>query len=216
MVCSRRESGKAPAMGWHPYMWESPVTTSTTYVADPTVFTPYFSAPPYDVNFECMHSFNFTGQDKLNKYLDNEQFHPTALESSTQLSNLRGEASMQLPQGKESRLSRWDHNRAQAIDVADTLAKEVLTPPGQEVNVLSSEAVSHGCSHSNIMAVSLNGLLFPAVFARPMCLDAKPSGQDLVPGRDLNNRNYFEFEFTAKNPRYTRHSLAVVAVANGT
>uniref|UniRef100_A0A7S3QZR2 PsbP C-terminal domain-containing protein n=1 Tax=Dunaliella tertiolecta TaxID=3047 RepID=A0A7S3QZR2_DUNTE len=58
-------------------------------------------------------------------------------------------------------------------EVADTLAKEVLTPPGQEVNVLSSEA------------------------------------------RDLNNRNYFEFEFTAKNPRYTRHSLAVVAVANG-
>ncbi|KAF5839511.1 chloroplast oxygen-evolving complex/thylakoid lumenal 25.6kDa protein [Dunaliella salina] len=58
-------------------------------------------------------------------------------------------------------------------EVADTLAKEVLTPPGQEVNILSSEA------------------------------------------RDLNNRNYFEFEFTAKNPRYTRHALAVVAVANG-
>lgn len=33
--------------------------------------------------------------------------------------------------------------------------------------------------------------------------------------RDLNNRNYFEFEFTSKSSKYTRHSLAVVAAANG-
>ncbi len=36
-----------------------------------------------------------------------------------------------------------------------------------------------------------------------------------VAQRELNGRNYYEFEFTASNPRYTRHQLAVVAAANG-
>ncbi|KAJ9533365.1 hypothetical protein QJQ45_026406 [Haematococcus lacustris] len=34
--------------------------------------------------------------------------------------------------------------------------------------------------------------------------------------RELNGRNYYEFEFTAATPRYTRHQLAVVAAANDT
>lgn len=33
--------------------------------------------------------------------------------------------------------------------------------------------------------------------------------------RDLNGRNYYELEFIAKTPRYTRHQVAVVACANG-
>jgi hypothetical protein len=33
--------------------------------------------------------------------------------------------------------------------------------------------------------------------------------------RELNGHNYYEFEYTAKNPRYTRHSLAVVVANDG-
>jgi hypothetical protein len=33
--------------------------------------------------------------------------------------------------------------------------------------------------------------------------------------RDLDGHNYYEFEFTVSNSRYTRHQLAVVAAANG-
>lgn len=33
--------------------------------------------------------------------------------------------------------------------------------------------------------------------------------------RDLKGRNYYEFEFTAKTHRFTRHTLAVVAVNDG-
>lgn len=33
--------------------------------------------------------------------------------------------------------------------------------------------------------------------------------------RDANGHTYYEFEFTASTPRYTRHQLAVVAAANG-
>lgn len=33
--------------------------------------------------------------------------------------------------------------------------------------------------------------------------------------RDLNGHAYYEFEYTAKNPRYTRHSVAVVVVNDG-
>jgi len=33
--------------------------------------------------------------------------------------------------------------------------------------------------------------------------------------RDLNGHSYYEFEYTAKNSRYTRHSLAVVVVNDG-
>lgn len=33
--------------------------------------------------------------------------------------------------------------------------------------------------------------------------------------RDLNGHSYYEFEYTVKNPRYTRHSLAVVVVNDG-
>lgn len=33
--------------------------------------------------------------------------------------------------------------------------------------------------------------------------------------RELNGHNYFEFEYTAKTPRYTRHSLAVVVANDG-
>ena len=58
-------------------------------------------------------------------------------------------------------------------DVADTLAKKVLTAPGQEVSVVSTTP------------------------------------------REAKGTNYYEFEFTAKTPKYTRHSLAVVAVSDG-
>lgn len=34
--------------------------------------------------------------------------------------------------------------------------------------------------------------------------------------RELKGRTYYELEFTAANPKYTRHQLAVVACANGT
>ncbi|GIL70032.1 hypothetical protein Vretifemale_880 [Volvox reticuliferus] len=34
--------------------------------------------------------------------------------------------------------------------------------------------------------------------------------------RELKGHNYYEIEFTATNPRYTRHQLAVVACNNGT
>jgi hypothetical protein len=33
--------------------------------------------------------------------------------------------------------------------------------------------------------------------------------------RELNGHNYFEFEYTAKTSRYTRHSLAVVVANDG-
>lgn len=33
--------------------------------------------------------------------------------------------------------------------------------------------------------------------------------------RDANGHAYYEFEYTAKNSRYTRHSLAVVVVNDG-
>lgn len=33
--------------------------------------------------------------------------------------------------------------------------------------------------------------------------------------RELNGHNYYEFEYTAKNPRFTRHSLAVVVANDG-
>lgn len=58
-------------------------------------------------------------------------------------------------------------------DVANTLATEVLTAPGNEVAVVSTNK------------------------------------------RETNGHEYFEFEYTAKNPRYTRHSLAVVTVNDG-
>jgi photosystem II oxygen-evolving enhancer protein 2 len=58
-------------------------------------------------------------------------------------------------------------------DVANTLAKEVLTAPGNEVAVVNTSQ------------------------------------------RELNGHNYYEFEYTAKNPRYTRHSLAVVVANDG-
>lgn len=58
-------------------------------------------------------------------------------------------------------------------DVANTLAKEVLTAPGNEVEVVKTNQ------------------------------------------RDLNGHSYYEFEYTAKNSRYTRHSLAVVVVNDG-
>lgn len=60
-----------------------------------------------------------------------------------------------------------------AQEVANTLAKEVLTTPGQEVEVLAASE------------------------------------------RETNGKKYYEFEFTAKSPRYTRHSLAVVTVNDG-
>ncbi|KAI8465420.1 MAG: chloroplast oxygen-evolving complex/thylakoid lumenal 25.6kDa protein [Monoraphidium minutum] len=59
-------------------------------------------------------------------------------------------------------------------EVAETLAKEVLTAPGQEVQVLSTNE------------------------------------------RETKDRIYYEFEFTAKNSRYTRHSVAVVIAYKGT
>eukprot|EP00775_Hariotina_reticulata_P007123 gene7123-7337_t len=58
-------------------------------------------------------------------------------------------------------------------DVANTLATEVLTPPGQEVAIVSTNQ------------------------------------------RDTNGHTYYEFEYTAKTPRYTRHSLAVVVANDG-
>lgn len=58
-------------------------------------------------------------------------------------------------------------------DVANTLAKEVLTAPGNEVAVVNTAQ------------------------------------------RDLNGHTYYEFEYTAKNSRYTRHSLAVVVANDG-
>lgn len=36
-----------------------------------------------------------------------------------------------------------------------------------------------------------------------------------VSQRETNGQKYYEFEFTAKTPRYTRHSLAVVTVSGG-
>jgi photosystem II oxygen-evolving enhancer protein 2 len=34
--------------------------------------------------------------------------------------------------------------------------------------------------------------------------------------RVTKDKTYYEFEFTAKTPRYTRHSVAVVTANNGT
>ncbi|GBF98614.1 hypothetical protein Rsub_10803 [Raphidocelis subcapitata] len=59
-------------------------------------------------------------------------------------------------------------------EVAETLAKEVLTAPGQEVEVVSTNE------------------------------------------RETKGKMYYEFEFTAKTPRYTRHSVAVVTANKGT
>jgi photosystem II oxygen-evolving enhancer protein 2 len=58
-------------------------------------------------------------------------------------------------------------------ELADALAKNVLTGPGNEVTIVATSQM------------------------------------------EVKGRNYFEFEFTAKNSSYTRHSLAVVVVANG-
>jgi hypothetical protein len=55
----------------------------------------------------------------------------------------------------------------------------------------------------------------PAAISRDtlfrMCL---PSCVSVLLQRDLNGRTYYEFEFTAANPGYTRHQLAVVVAAN--
>lgn len=59
-------------------------------------------------------------------------------------------------------------------EVAEALARNVLTTPSQEVKLIATNK------------------------------------------RELNGRNYYEFEFTAATPRYTRHQLAVVAAANDT
>ncbi|GLC43856.1 Oxygen-evolving enhancer protein 2-3 [Pleodorina starrii] len=59
-------------------------------------------------------------------------------------------------------------------EVAETLAKDVLTAPGTDVKVIGTNQ------------------------------------------RELKGHNYYEIEFTAANPRYTRHQLAVVACNNGT
>eukprot|EP00878_Enallax_costatus_P001904 GHUV01002065.1.p1 GENE.GHUV01002065.1~~GHUV01002065.1.p1 ORF type:complete len:227 (+),score=64.38 GHUV01002065.1:202-882(+) len=58
-------------------------------------------------------------------------------------------------------------------EVATTLAKEVLTAPGQDVNLVSTNK------------------------------------------RETNGKTYYEFEYTAKTPRYTRHSVAVVTANDG-
>lgn len=44
-----------------------------------------------------------------------------------------------------------------------------------------------------------------------MCAAVLP----LLLQRDLNGKTYYEFEYTAKNNRYTRHSLAVVVANDG-
>ena len=49
----------------------------------------------------------------------------------------------------------------------------------------------------------------PSNVTRVMC-DPFMSSQ-----RELEGHTYYEFEFVATNPRYTRHQLAVVAAANG-
>lgn len=58
-------------------------------------------------------------------------------------------------------------------EVTETLARDVLSSPAQEVNIINSNQ------------------------------------------RDYNGRNYYEVEFTAKSPKYTRHQYAVVAVNDG-
>lgn len=57
--------------------------------------------------------------------------------------------------------------------VAETLARQVLTPPTQPVELLKAEV------------------------------------------RSTNGQKYLEFEFLVEAPRYKRHSMAVVTVANG-
>ncbi|KIY91524.1 PsbP-like protein 1 [Monoraphidium neglectum] len=59
------------------------------------------------------------------------------------------------------------------MPVSETLAKEVLTAPGQEVSLINTNE------------------------------------------RETKGKTYYEFEFTAKNSRYTRHSVAVVTADRG-
>ena len=50
----------------------------------------------------------------------------------------------------------------------------------------------------------------------PVCLAVVYVFSSLCPPqRDANGHAYYEFEYTAKNNRYTRHSLAVVVVNDG-
>ena len=122
--------------------------------------------------------------------------------------------------------------------VAETLAKNVLTAPGTEVKVLSSSQVGGDlrdpyAQHSHR---SLSIFIFMDG-SYPVDIDIKPKSELLprckaytspeyiacivsisllchIQREDDKGRKYYEFEFTASKG-FTRHQLAVVAVANG-
>jgi hypothetical protein len=105
--------------------------------------------------------------------------------------------------------------------VAETLAKEVLTAPGQEVEVVSTNEVrALGGGRRFRMRVyrgttvascsGLSEVRFLSSTHRPPTQPPLPPVQ-----RETKGRTYYEFEFTAKNPRYTRHSVAVVTADAG-
>lgn len=135
-----------------------------------------------------------------------------------------------------------------ALQVANTLAKEVLTAPGNEVAVVNTNQVrpaiaSTGiCSSGSRVAQAVGpetmaGAAVPvqqqqhtcrSIPRAPNCSIIAPTQREcslchslpavaalLVLQRDLNGHTYYEFEYTAKNNRYTRHSLAVVVANDG-
>ena len=99
--------------------------------------------------------------------------------------------------------------------VAETLAKQVLTAPGDEVQVLATSQVGFECACTD--GPTANLITKKRQTAVVDCTLADMCGVDCggLQRTDEKGRNYFELEFTAKAARFTRHQLAVVAVANG-
>jgi len=102
--------------------------------------------------------------------------------------------------------------------VAETLAKEVLTAPGQEVEVKSTNEVrGGGWGEEQVMKLCFD---LPHAHSLHPCCETHDETtttpkQHRPPQRETKGKTYYEFEFTAKAPRYTRHSVAVVTANDG-
>jgi hypothetical protein len=88
----------------------------------------------------------------------------------------------------------------------------VLSAPGTEVKVISTNQVGRRGGHAQQLRFAK--FLFRYHLAADPGTTPRPCTSPYLQ-RELNGRNYYEIEFTAANPRYTRHQLAVVAVNNG-
>ena len=93
------------------------------------------------------------------------------------------------------------------VQVALTLAEKVLSPPKQEVKVLSFDQARPPPSISAALdPFLLSGVASRAVFLMVAMLPAQ---------KEKDGRLYYTFEFASKASNYIRHALAIVTVGNG-